>query len=213
MQTTTDTSSAISPDTRPHFAAACDTLREVVVGIRPDDLDRPTPCTDMTVRQLVDHVGMALGRVTAAGGRKPLEEWPTEEFRVEDDIVAGIDGLVVEALAAWDDDRLVEQIELPWTVLPGNEALATYVNEVLVHSWDLATATGQHLEYDDEAIAVADALMHDQLPVPERAAMWEQFAEQMPEGIPFVVPFDDAVPVADDAPAIVRLVAWNGRRP
>ncbi len=213
MQTTTDTSSTISPDTRPHFAAACETLRSVVAGVRPADLDRATPCTEMDVRQLVDHVGMALGRVTAAGGRKPLEEWPTEDFRVGGDIVAGIDGLVTEALAAWDDDRLGEQIELPWTVLPGNEALATYVNEVLVHTWDLATATGQEPEFDGEAIAVADALMHDQLPVPERAAMWEMFAEQMPEGIPFVAPFDDAVPVADDAPAIVRLVAWNGRRP
>lgn len=213
METTTNTSNTITPDTRPHFAAACETLRAVVGGVQPGELDRPTPCTDMTVRELVDHVGMALGRVTAAGRRRPLDEWPTEGFSVGEDIVAGIDGLVAEAVAAWDDERLGEQVELPWTVLPGNEALATYVNEVLVHSWDLATATGQDPAYDDEAVAVADALMHDQLPVPERAAMWEMFAEHMPEGIPFVAPFDDAVPVADDAPAIVRLVAWNGRRP
>jgi len=26
-------------------------------------------------------------------------------------------------------------------------------------------------------------------------------------------PFDDPVPVPDDAPLIDRLVAWNGRRP
>lgn len=199
-------------DPRPQFAAAAETLRSVVAGIDASQLDQPTPCPDMNVRELVDHVGMAIGRVTAAGRRQPLEEWPTIGFSVGDDVVAGIDALVEEVNGAWSDERLTEDVTLPWTTLPGAEALATYVNEVLIHTWDLARATEQDPTYDEGAIAVAEAIMHQELPEPERGPMWEAFKAQMPEGIPFDPPFADAVPVADDAPSIVRLAAWNGRQ-
>ncbi len=210
MEPTTPTRTT---DPRPQFAAATQTLRAVVRNIDPDQFGDPTPCTGMTVRELIDHVGMAVGRVTAAGQGLPLAQWPTEGFSVGDDAVAGIERLADEADVAWDAPRLAEQIELPWTTMSGADALATYVNEMLVHTWDLATATGQDPTFDDEAIAVSEAVIHQQLPDAERAPMWAAFKEQMPEGIPFDPPFADAVPVADDAPAIDRLVAWNGRRP
>lgn len=213
MEPTTTAPFTHSSDPRPQFAAAAGSLRDVVAAIEPDQFGRPTPCTGMNVRELIDHVGMAIGRVTAAGQRLPLDQWPTEEFSVGDDVVAGTDQVIAAAVAAWDDDRLTEPVELPWTTIPGAQALATYVNEILVHTWDLATATGQDAHYDDDAISVAEAIMHQELPVAERGPMWEAFKKQMPEGIPFEPPFADAVPVADDAPAIVRLVAWNGRQP
>lgn len=203
----------LTTDPRPQFAAAAETLRSVVAGVDPSQFDDPTPCTGMNVRELIDHVGMAVGRVTAAGNRLPLEEWPTEGFSVGDDVVAGIDDLVRNAVGAYDADRLTEQVQLPWTVMSGVDSLSMYTNELLVHSWDLATATGQDPHYDDDAIATADELMHRELPVPERSPMWEEFAKHMPEGIPFAKPFDDAVPVSDDASPIERLVAWNGRNP
>ncbi|WP_436794219.1 TIGR03086 family metal-binding protein [Actinospongicola halichondriae] len=213
MTNTTSTPTIDRTDPRPQFAAAIETLRSVVHGIGPDRLGLPTPCPDMNVRELIDHVGMAVGRVTAAGRRLPLDQWPTDGFSVGDDVTAGIDRLSAEALAAWTDERLAEPVQLPWTTLSGADALATYVNEMLVHTWDLATATEQTPDFDPAAIAVAEAIMHQELPAPERGPMWEEFARQMPEGIPFAQPFADAVAVADDAPAIVRLVAWNGRRP
>lgn len=213
METTTDTPTPAITDPRPQFAAAAETLRTVVAGIDPSQFDQPTPCTGMDVRELIDHVGMAVGRVTAAGRQQPLDEWPTEGFRVPDDVVAGIDALVSDAIAAWDAARLTDDVTLPWATLRGADALATYVNELLVHTWDLARATGQDPTFDDDAVAVAEAIMHQELPDPARGPMWEEFKAQMPEGIPFEPPFDDAVPVPDDASPIERLVAWNGRRP
>ena len=147
------TTTPLTTDPRPQFAAATETLRSVVAGVDPAQFDEPTACTEMDVRQLIDHLGMAVGRVTAAGHRRPLEEWPTEGDAVFDDAVAFIDG------------------------------------------------------------HIAEAVMRRELPLAERALMWEEYAEAMPEGIPFVKPFDDAVPVPDDATPIERLVAWNGRRP
>ena len=213
METTTDTSTPATTDPRPQFAAAAETFRSVAAGIDIDRLDDPTPCTDMNVRELVDHVRMAIGRVTAAGQRLPLEEWPIEGSHVGDDVVAGIDALIDEAIGAMDDDRLTEQVQLPWTVMSGADATAMYTNEILVHTWDLATATGQDPTFDEGAIAVAEAIMHRELPDPDRGPMWEDYKAQMPEGIPFVAPFADAVAVPDDASPIVRLVAWNGRQP
>ena len=213
MEPTDTTTHPALVDPRPAFATASATLVEIADAVEPSQLDLPTP-TDMTVRELLDHVGMAVGRVTAAGRAAPLETWPTEGFSLGDDWRAALRAHRDEAVEAWSDDRrLGEQIQLPWAVLPGNETLATYVNEVLIHGWDLAQATGQAPTFDDEAVACAEAVMHDQLPTAERGPMWEAFAAQMPPGVPFSVPFADAVPVADDASPIERLVAWNGRQP
>lgn len=210
METTTAT---ITKDPRPQFASAAATFRSIVAGVDADQLGRPTPCTGMNVRELIDHVGMAIGRVAAAGQGLPLDQWPTEGFSLGDDVVTGIDELITEATSAWSDERLTEQITLPWTVMSGADAVSVWTNELLVHGWDLATATGQDPDFDDDAVAVADAIMRRELPVPDRAEMWEGFKAAMPEGIPFEKPFDDAVPVPDDASPIERLVAWNGRQP
>ena len=45
------------------------------------------------------------------------------------------------------------------------EALRIYLSEVLVHSWDLAGATGQSPGWDDTAIEIALATMRAELPV------------------------------------------------
>ncbi len=70
------------------------------------------------------------------------------------------------------------------------------LTEVVVHGWDLARATGQ--PYDIDA-ATADAML------PHVA----QFAAEEPvEGL-----FGRAVPVADDAPVLDRIVGMTGRDP
>jgi hypothetical protein len=63
-------------------------------------------------------------------------------------------------------------------------------------------------------VAVADAAIHAQLPVADREPMWEAAKAAMPPGVEWTEdPFGHAVDVPDDAPAIDRLVAWNGRDP
>ena len=88
-----------------------------------------------------------------------------------------------------------------------------YANELLVHAWDLAAAIDARPEWDDDAIEVASASIHLELPDADRGPMWAAMAEQMPPGVPWEDPFANAVEVADQASAIERLVAWNGRDP
>ena len=85
--------------------------------------------------------------------------------------------------------------------------------DALVHTWDLATATGQDVAWDHATLACSWEAIRSQLPEADRDPQWEAVRAMMPPGVPFDGPFANAVDVADDAPLIDRLVAWNGRTP
>ena len=207
----TDSSTDHLEDPRHILGRAIATGGAVVAGVRPDQLTAPTPCTEMNVRMLLAHLVGALDRVAALGnGESPLavtetsvadELWPaawTESGR--------------RAADAWSDDAVLERrMALPWIEGSGAEVLATYFSELTVHTWDLATATGQQPDWDD--IVVDAALGARQiLPAENRLAFYEQVTAA--RGLDEVaVPFAEAVPVPDDAAPIDRLVAWNGRDP
>jgi uncharacterized protein (TIGR03086 family) len=118
----------------------------------------------------------------------------------------------VRATDAWRDDAALDRpMALPWIQGSGAEVLTSYFSELTVHTWDLAQATGQQPHWDD--IVVTAALeARPILPAENRRALFEEISAAM--GLDDVaIPFAEAVPVPDDAPAIDRLVAWNGRDP
>lgn len=204
----------LTTDPRPAFRRAVDQLVDVAARVRPDQLGDPTPCTGMDVRALLDHVAMAVGRTEAVARRLPVEQWPGPDTSAGDDWAAHLRRAGDAAVAAWTDDALLAvPMQLPWDTLAGTDVLGVYLNEVLVHTWDLARATGQSPAWDDAVVAVADEAIRQQLPLAERGPMWEAAKAEVPADVPWEDPFADAVPVADDTTAIERLVAWNGRRP
>ena len=184
----------------------------VIAGVRPEQLTDPTPCTGMDVRALLAHLIGALDRVAALGnGDDPLA---VTESRVDDDRwPRAWRRSATRAAHAWNDDVVLEQpMALPWIEGSGAEVLASYFSELIVHTWDLATATGQHPEWDDTVVAAALEGAHRILPADNRRALYEQISSA--RGFDEVaVPFAEAVPIAGDAPAIDRLVAWCGRDP
>ena len=100
---------------------------------------------------------------------------------------------------------------LPWIQGNGADVLTSYFSELTVHTWDLAIATGQEPRWDDTVLnAALDA--RPILPAENRRALFEEISAAM--GLDEVaMPFAEAVAVPPDAPAIDRLVAWNGRDP
>jgi uncharacterized protein (TIGR03086 family) len=183
----------------------------VIAGVRPAQLTDPTPCTDMNVRALLAHLVGVLDRVAALGrGEDPFavteaavpdDRWPDAWWE------SGR-----RAADAWSDDAVLERpMALPWIEGSGAEVLASYFSELTVHTWDLATATGQQPDWDATVVAAALEARHF-LPAENRRALYEEISAAM--GLDEVAaPFAEAVPVPDDAPAIDRLVAWNGRDP
>ena len=202
-------------DPRTIFATAAATAGATLAAVTDDQLGLPTPCTSMTVGDLAEHLVMVTRRVASAGRDEPLDTWAidaadvrgggwTETFR------AG----AADAAAAWSDDATLDRpTTLPWTTCTGAEALGIYTNELTVHTWDLARATGQAPAWDPAVLATSMEHIRRELPMAERAPMWAEAKAYLPEGIEWEDPFGDAVTVADDAPLIDRLVAWNGRTP
>ena len=80
------------------------------------------------------------------------------------------------AAAAWSDDAVLGQpMALPWIEGSGAEVLASYFSEVTVHTWDLATATGQRPDWDDAVVAAALEGARRILPAENRRALPIEF--------------------------------------
>ncbi len=195
------THTTVLVDPRPAFTKAVALGRSVLEGIRVDQFDCPTPCSDYDVRTLAGHLLAVLQRLAVAGaGGDTLDTADRVSGVADGDLVQAWQQRADEVDAVWRHDSVLADIlTLPWAQLPGWIALMTYVNEVTVHTWDLAVATGQAPMWDDDVLELAYRAIQQGLPAEGRTG----------EGFPFA----DVVPVADDAPLIDKLVAWNGRRP
>ncbi|MFH8621631.1 TIGR03086 family metal-binding protein [Streptomyces vietnamensis] len=170
-----------------------------VAAVRPEQFDGPTPCPEFTVRRLAGHLVAVLRRIALAGRGGDVTSLST----VADDLAdtewqEAWDTAVREVEAAWADPAVLGRIlTLPFGSLPGAAAAAVWTSEFTVHTWDVATATGQFPDWDPELVAISYAAMRRGLPAGPRDG----------------APFGAAVDVDADAPAIDRLVAWCGRKP
>ncbi len=211
MITPTSSTTDQLTDPRPILDRAIATAGVVIAGVRPEQLTDPTPCTEMNVRAMLAHLIGVLDRVAALGNGE--DPFAVTETPVLDDRWADAWKESGRRVAdAWSGDAVLEQsMALPWIEGSGAEVLASYFSELTVHTWDLATATGQQPDWDDTVVAAALGARQI-LPAENRRAVYEEISNAM--GLDEVaVPFAEAVPISDDAPAIDRLVAWNGRDP
>lgn len=202
-------------DPRAALAVAVSTAGALISRVRPNQYGDPTPCDGMDVRALLGHLVMVLERVACAGRAEDPMTWPGEVTEVPDDDWAAAWFAAARSVAReWTDaERLTRATPLPWDTVTGAGALGVYLNEIIVHTWDLATATGLDADWDDGVIELAEVAIHQQLPVADREPIWAAARAQLPEDFPWEDPFGPAVEIPDDAAPIERLVAWNGRRP
>jgi len=198
-------------DARDLLDRAIATGGAVVVGVEPEQLVLPTPCPEMDVRALLGHLVGVLDRIAALGRGDDLFA-VGDAVAVDDRWLDAWNGSACDAVLAWSDDATLDRpMALPWVQGPGRDLLASYLPELTVHTWDLAVATGHDPDWDDDVLA-ASLAASDFLPAENRRALFEEISANM--GLDAVaVPFAEAIAVPADAPAIDRLVAWNGRDP
>jgi uncharacterized protein (TIGR03086 family) len=202
-------------DPRPLLTKAIDIATPIVAGVRPDQMKAATPCTEYDVTGLLVHLIFAVDRLAMIGRGEPGafadEDHPAAD---SDDWLADWKAGAEAAQTAWfDDAALTREVVAPWATMPGAAMLATYINELTVHAWDLATATEQNGAWDDSVCTLALHAMRHSLPMADRTPMWEAFAANLPEGAEMAPPFANAVDVPADAPLIDQVVAWSGRQP
>jgi uncharacterized protein (TIGR03086 family) len=192
----TDAPTGASRDDPPFdLQAAADELARVVAGVRDDQLAGPTPCEDMTVRALIDHVtGLTAAFRLAAEKRSTVEVGDIDLDRWRELVPAHLDALV----EAWrEPSAWTGTTEAGGVTLSGQEAGAVALDEIVLHGWDLARSTGQDFSCDPVSTEVVLAFTR---------AVAE--AEERPEGL-----FGDPVAVPDDAPPFQRALGFSGRDP
>jgi uncharacterized protein (TIGR03086 family) len=178
---------------------ACQRTAEVLAGITDDRLNAATPCEKMPLDAMVAHIGGLSLAFAAAAGKQfgPLTDTPpVEDAALEADWRSAYPQHLAALAAAWKDPAAWEGmtraggVELPADVM-GNVALA----EVVIHGWDVARAIGA--PYDSDPATLRACLAH-----------LEQFDPAGTEGM-----FGPAVPIADSAPDLDRVIALSGRDP
>ena len=170
---------------------------DLIAGVAPDRLDRPTPCPDYDVAAMVDHlVGWVRSFEAAANGRT-YEGDPTA-VRAGDDPAGEFRTAADSLVAGWRDNGLDRTVSIGGGESPGEMAFNMTLMEYLTHGWDLAVGSGQPVPFTDEEAEQVLARAERTLPPQYRG-----------EGMSF----GEIVPVAADAPAIDRLVGFMGREP
>jgi uncharacterized protein (TIGR03086 family) len=179
-------------------------LTRVVQGVRDDQLDAVTPCPDYSLGDLLEHVhGLALAFRMAAAKQIPeggSQNPPGDARRLPEDWREAIRERLDALVAAWAEDEAWQgTTHIAGFDAPAPDVASTAVNELVMHGWDVARASGQTFELDDVS-AVPCLGFAEFLSGPAGDAM---------RG----TAFGPAVPVPSDAPPLDRILGANGRDP
>lgn len=181
---------------------ATNNMAELIRGVADDQLHAPTPCPEMSLGDLIDHVGGLSLAFTAAASKASLEgaTGPSADMsQLDSDWRTRIPERLAALAQAWRKDEAWEGFTQAGGVdMPGEIAGLVTLDELVVHAWDIAAASGQ--EYSCPAHLLEAAREFLQASVAEN-----------PQGTPGL--FDAPVPVADDAPLVDRVIGLAGRDP
>jgi uncharacterized protein (TIGR03086 family) len=184
------------------FKPVTDLVAGLLDGVTDAQHAGATPCGHYTQAQLLNHLlGLCLAFTAAARGETgPHNEAPPGEPPAT--LESGWRGELEQRLStladawsadsAWEGDALAGGVTIPASIM-GLVAL----NEVAIHGWDLARATGQDYALDPATIATLTAFTGQD--ADDQAAR---------EGI-----YAPVVPIPADASPQDHLIALTGRDP
>lgn len=138
----------------------------LVANVADEAFGDPTPCPDYGVGDLVEHVGTMAVAFAAAAGKDTggiADDRPSGDVdKLPADWRERIPRDLTALAAAWRDP-------LAWTGhtrvggvdLPGEVAGVVALDELVLHGWDLARATGQPFEVDPASLHVVHGFVAD----------------------------------------------------
>lgn len=128
---------------------AIESTRQVIEGVAAGQLADDTPCAAWTVGELINHLVEGQQFFTAALVESPPSGGESDPSA--GDYLASYDNAANELLAALGADGIMEKIvSLPFGDMPGAAVAGIVANDVFVHGWDLARATGQSTDLAPE---------------------------------------------------------------
>jgi uncharacterized protein (TIGR03086 family) len=184
----------------PDLAPAAAEVARVVTAVRDDQLTDPTPCDGTSVAGMLDHLAGLTLALRMAAEKTPMQGAPRADAAQlpadwRERLPQQLDALV----AAWEKPSASEGMaEAGGAQLPAPMMGLLALNEVLVHGWDLAVATGQAYRPDPHAAERCLQLATD----------FDTAAPGARDSI-----YGPVVPVPDDAQVFDRLLGQTGRDP
>ncbi|OLB77926.1 MAG: TIGR03086 family protein [Actinobacteria bacterium 13_2_20CM_2_71_6] len=176
------------------FDAAVAHTDGVIAAVRPEQLADPSPCAGWTVRDVINHLvtGNLLFTAIVAGTPPPDR---SRDHLGDDPVAAFRDSINGLSDAFAKHDVLSGTYATPIGEGSGTLLVHMRFNELMVHGWDVAKATGQSTDFDPDLVAAAMAGF--------------EAVSFLPRGEG--KPFGDARPTPADATAADRLAAFLGR--
>jgi uncharacterized protein (TIGR03086 family) len=176
-------------------------VARIVGGVTDEQLAAATPCTELEVADLLDHLGGLCTAFAMAARKEAGTAGTSASFdgsRLADGWRDEIPAALADLAEAWRDPSAWDGMTAAGGIeMPGEIGGLVALDEVVVHGWDLARATGQDYAPPDDAVTA----LH------EFVASW--VSDDAPEDSPFGPP--RAVPAG--APVLDRLVGLTGRDP
>ncbi|GAA4937149.1 uncharacterized protein (TIGR03086 family) [Actinomycetospora succinea] len=125
-------------------------VSRVIGGIGDDDLDRPTPCGEWRVRDLVGHLLAFTAHFIRVARHEAAEAGGGPED-VPADWRAVLDGRLTELTAAWAEPSAWEgEGSAGGLTMPRADLGVVAVEELVLHGWDLAQSVGAEFSVRDE---------------------------------------------------------------
>ncbi|MFD4640188.1 TIGR03086 family metal-binding protein [Lentzea sp. NPDC058436] len=175
------------------------TFDRLVRQVRDDQWDAPTPCTEWTVRDVVNHLvaeqlwvpHVLAGQTMAVVGDR------YDGDVLGDDPVGAWEQASGEALAAWTVPGATNwTVHLSFGETPAVHYCWQMACDLAVHAWDLASGIGAAQPIPETTAEVMVSLLAPRLRSVQGSAI-----------------IGAGVPMPDDAPAVDRLLGLTGRDP
>ncbi|MGD9529223.1 TIGR03086 family metal-binding protein [Pseudonocardia sp.] len=177
---------------------AASAVATLLDGVTDEDLVRPTPC-DYPVAALLDHLVMLTGAFTDTARKVAGRDGPPpgpDAARLDPQWRTTLPRRLDELVLAWREPSAWEGMASAGGVTWPAEVMAVVtLDELVLHGWDLARATGQPFEPDP----VSAEIVH---------GFTAQFDGSGGDGL-----FGPRVAVAADAPLFDRALGNAGRDP
>ena len=179
-------------------------MADLISAIPDERLDRPTPCPAYTLGDLVDHVGGLTLAFTAAAtktfGDASAQGPSGDASRLGDDWRTRIPRDLAALAEAWRDPAAWSGMtQAGGLELPGEVAGLVALDELVVHGWDVARASGQPYDCDRRSLEAVHGFV---------AQFSGSGQEAAREGL-----FGPVVEVPEDAPLLDRVIGLTGRDP
>jgi uncharacterized protein (TIGR03086 family) len=185
-------------DTLQLLERAIGQMGTIISAIRPGQANRPTPCPQWTVHDLVQHVVGSDLRNFTVSARGEAADWRAAAEPLGEDWLGQYRAGVGPLLEAWHAADLDATVHTRGGDAPMRMRADQQIAELATHGWDLVAATGADAPLDDElaehSLAWSHGVLRPEFRGPDKA-------------------FGVEVPVAADAPAYDRLAGWFGRDP